>query len=289
MRLQVPVFEKKLFSMCTDDVMAHVSSLPNRPTDIVLFGIEAHVCVTQVCVSKRPYFIQTWLGFLSGYGLRLREAIPCLRCGEMNRSKKLLRGSKRLVVPRVALLVSHCQGSCSAPRLPGVFTLPPSRRLSSPNGSCLQVEWSSVAHARGGVFWARRVLSTMTPSCHFNATRGVPGFFLNGLASQTPLADMPGFVGARLWSPHRLRRRIEPKVSPRTPRPERRLGPDRTKQALYFLFYWDLHTASSAASQYSGATGSLSFPSGYLAHPLDETARYLRLRCLIQALFRWLC
>lgn len=64
---QVPVFEKKLFSMCTDDVMNHVANLPNRPTDIVLFGIEAHVCVTQVCVcvcvrerdSTCAYLIET--------------------------------------------------------------------------------------------------------------------------------------------------------------------------------------------------------------------------------------
>lgn len=49
--VKVPIFEKKLFSMCTDEVMAHVSSLPNKPTDIVLFGIEAHVCVTQTCLD----------------------------------------------------------------------------------------------------------------------------------------------------------------------------------------------------------------------------------------------
>lgn len=34
--------------MCTDEVLAHVNNLPNRPTDVVLFGGEAHVCVTQV-------------------------------------------------------------------------------------------------------------------------------------------------------------------------------------------------------------------------------------------------
>lgn len=45
---QVPVFEKELFSMCTPEVMAHLNALPNKPTDVVLFGIEAHVCVTQV-------------------------------------------------------------------------------------------------------------------------------------------------------------------------------------------------------------------------------------------------
>lgn len=45
---QVPVFEKKMFSMCTPEVMAHLNTLPKKPTDVVLFGIEAHVCVTQV-------------------------------------------------------------------------------------------------------------------------------------------------------------------------------------------------------------------------------------------------
>lgn len=67
--------------MCTDDVMAHVSSLPNRPTDIVLFGIEAHVCVTQVCVRRA----RTWhvAGYpLSGCGLLL-QAFPCLPDGEI--------------------------------------------------------------------------------------------------------------------------------------------------------------------------------------------------------------
>jgi len=48
----VPIFAKKLFSMCTDEVMAHVDSLPNKPKNIVLFGIETHVCVTQVRVSS---------------------------------------------------------------------------------------------------------------------------------------------------------------------------------------------------------------------------------------------
>lgn len=48
---QVPVFEKKLFSMCTNDVMAHMDELASKPTDVVLFGIEAHVCVTQTCLD----------------------------------------------------------------------------------------------------------------------------------------------------------------------------------------------------------------------------------------------
>lgn len=44
---QVPIFEKKLFSMCTKEVEEELKKLPDRK-DAVLFGIEAHVCVTQV-------------------------------------------------------------------------------------------------------------------------------------------------------------------------------------------------------------------------------------------------
>lgn len=51
---KVPVFEKKLFSMCTDEVLAHLNNLPNKPTDVVLFGLEAHVCVTQVRKAFSP-------------------------------------------------------------------------------------------------------------------------------------------------------------------------------------------------------------------------------------------
>lgn len=46
--MKVPVFEKKLFSMCTPEVLEHVQRLENRPTDVVLFGLETHVCVAQV-------------------------------------------------------------------------------------------------------------------------------------------------------------------------------------------------------------------------------------------------
>eukprot|EP00904_Undaria_pinnatifida_P009809 jgi/Undpi1/5959/HiC_scaffold_2.g01233.m1 len=48
---KTPVFEKKLFSMCTGEVLAHLDGLANKPTDVVLFGIEAHVCVTQTCLD----------------------------------------------------------------------------------------------------------------------------------------------------------------------------------------------------------------------------------------------
>lgn len=49
---QLPVFEKKLFSMCTEEVLTHLDGLASKPTDVVLFGIEAHVCITQV--RKKP-------------------------------------------------------------------------------------------------------------------------------------------------------------------------------------------------------------------------------------------
>ncbi|CAM9301153.1 unnamed protein product [Pylaiella littoralis] len=52
-KIDAKIFEKKLFSMCTDEVKTHVANgLPNgKPTDVVLFGIEAHVCVTQTCLD----------------------------------------------------------------------------------------------------------------------------------------------------------------------------------------------------------------------------------------------
>jgi hypothetical protein len=46
-----PVFEKKQFSMCTDEVRAHLETLTPRPSSVVIFGIEAHVCVQQTCLD----------------------------------------------------------------------------------------------------------------------------------------------------------------------------------------------------------------------------------------------
>jgi nicotinamidase-related amidase len=47
----IPIFEKKKFSMCTDEVRAHLDdTLQNRPS-IILFGIEAHVCVQQTALD----------------------------------------------------------------------------------------------------------------------------------------------------------------------------------------------------------------------------------------------
>ncbi|CAM9863495.1 unnamed protein product [Ectocarpus sp. 12 AP-2014] len=49
-QINVPIFEKKLFSMCTKEVEEELKKLPDRK-DAVLFGIEAHVCVTQTCLD----------------------------------------------------------------------------------------------------------------------------------------------------------------------------------------------------------------------------------------------
>ena len=42
-------FEKKNFSMCTEEVKNHLNSLNKK--SVVLFGIEAHVCVQQTCLD----------------------------------------------------------------------------------------------------------------------------------------------------------------------------------------------------------------------------------------------
>lgn len=44
-----PIYEKKLFSMCTEQVSEHLTKL-NRSSFIV-FGIEAHVCVQQTALD----------------------------------------------------------------------------------------------------------------------------------------------------------------------------------------------------------------------------------------------
>ena len=45
----VPIFDKKLFSMLTEDCRDHLSTL--QRTSYVLFGIEAHVCVQQTALD----------------------------------------------------------------------------------------------------------------------------------------------------------------------------------------------------------------------------------------------
>lgn len=44
-----PIFEKKKFSMLTDECSSHLSTLGR--TSFVLVGIEAHVCVQQTCLD----------------------------------------------------------------------------------------------------------------------------------------------------------------------------------------------------------------------------------------------
>jgi len=43
------IFEKKSFSMCTEEVKSHLQTL--NKDSIVIFGIEAHVCVQQTCLD----------------------------------------------------------------------------------------------------------------------------------------------------------------------------------------------------------------------------------------------
>merc|ERR1719408_853346 len=44
------VFEKTRFSMCTEEVLAHLGSLSSRKS-AVIFGVETHVCVQQTVLD----------------------------------------------------------------------------------------------------------------------------------------------------------------------------------------------------------------------------------------------
>lgn len=57
-----PVFSKKLFSMLTPDVTAHLAAVAPTYDTAVLFGLEAHVCVQQTALEllhagKRVYVV----------------------------------------------------------------------------------------------------------------------------------------------------------------------------------------------------------------------------------------
>uniref|UniRef100_A0A6U1N7F4 Isochorismatase-like domain-containing protein n=1 Tax=Fibrocapsa japonica TaxID=94617 RepID=A0A6U1N7F4_9STRA len=45
------VYDKKLFSMCTDQVNAELEAAGEGLTSVVLFGIETHVCIQQTCLD----------------------------------------------------------------------------------------------------------------------------------------------------------------------------------------------------------------------------------------------
>ncbi len=48
----IPVFEKKLFSMCTEECSKHLESLStSEKTSYLIVGIEAHVCLQQTCLD----------------------------------------------------------------------------------------------------------------------------------------------------------------------------------------------------------------------------------------------
>merc|ERR1712032_1528156 len=44
------VFEKARFSMCTNEVLAHLEGMKGRKS-VVIMGVEAHVCVQQTCLD----------------------------------------------------------------------------------------------------------------------------------------------------------------------------------------------------------------------------------------------
>lgn len=48
---ELPIFEKKLFSMLTPECSAHIDSLGSERTSFLLCGIEAHVCVQQTALD----------------------------------------------------------------------------------------------------------------------------------------------------------------------------------------------------------------------------------------------
>lgn len=144
--------------MCTEAVMEHVKKLPDEPKNIVLFGIEAHVCVTQVneCLGARARAMPLrWVFPGRVWLLRLRP-YHVLRGRETLTSKELLRCFKYLVCHVNSLMVLSILVVRTGAQLPtSWFALSILSRdaMISLDMSCFQVEWSGVARAVGGVFF----------------------------------------------------------------------------------------------------------------------------------------
>lgn len=45
------IFQKKDFSMLTDEVMTHLKTVEASRQEVILCGIEAHVCILQTCLQ----------------------------------------------------------------------------------------------------------------------------------------------------------------------------------------------------------------------------------------------
>lgn len=66
--------------MCTGEVLAHLDGLASKPTDVVLFGIEAHVCITQVIInlSQDLALFPTYLFFICIAPIAVGEVLPSI-------------------------------------------------------------------------------------------------------------------------------------------------------------------------------------------------------------------
>lgn len=87
------VFDKTLFSMMTDEVIAHVENgLGAKPKSVILCGIEGHVCVLQTCLDllERGYDVHVVADAVSSSTSFNRdvslEVCGCVFCLAMNPS-----------------------------------------------------------------------------------------------------------------------------------------------------------------------------------------------------------